>query len=108
MTSKPKKPVKIIIRLLLSLLHQLTLLKKSMISFKMANEAMERVFEYIESNREKWIGNLSEAVAIRSVSAWKETRPEIDKMVHWVGKRLENLGATIEYCEVGFQVSASL
>jgi nonspecific dipeptidase len=67
-------------------------------------EPMQKVFDYIDKNVDKWIDNLAEAVAIKSVSAWTETRPEIEKMVRWVGKRLENLGATIEYCDIGFQV----
>ncbi len=58
-------------------------------------ESMQKVFDYIDKNVDKWIDNLAEAVAIKSVSAWTETRPEIEKMVWWVGKKLENLGATI-------------
>ncbi len=67
-------------------------------------EPMIKVFDYIDKNVDKWIDNLAEAVAIKSVSAWTETRPEIEKMVRWVGNGLENLGATIEYCDIGFQV----
>jgi nonspecific dipeptidase len=67
-------------------------------------EQMQQVFDYIDKNVDKWIDNLAEAVAIKSVSAWTETRPEIEKMVRWVGNRLEKLGATIEYCDIGFQV----
>jgi hypothetical protein len=33
----------------------------------------------------------------------KETRPEIDKMVRWVGDRLQKLGACVEYCDIGTQ-----
>jgi nonspecific dipeptidase len=65
---------------------------------------MQKVFGYIDKNVNKWIDNLAEAVAIKSVSAWTETRPEIEKMVRWVGNRLEKLGATIEHCDIGFQV----
>ena len=65
---------------------------------------MESIFKYIDANVDKWIGNLAEAVAIRSVSTWTETRPEVERMVHWAGSRLEQLGATIEYCDIGFQV----
>jgi len=64
---------------------------------------MEQVFEYIDAHKEKFIKNLDEAVRIKSVSAWKETRPEIDRMIRWVGDRLEALGATLEYCDVGEQ-----
>jgi nonspecific dipeptidase len=48
-------------------------------------EPMQKVFNYIDKNVDKWIDNLAEAVAIKSVSAWAETRPEIEKMVRWVG-----------------------
>ena len=39
---------------------------------------------YIDNNKGKFIKNLDDAVAIKSVSAWPETRPEITKMVKWV------------------------
>jgi len=65
---------------------------------------MESIFKYIESNVDKWIENLTEAVAIRSVSTWADTRPEVERMVHWTGTRLQQLGATVEYCDVGLQV----
>ena len=35
---------------------------------------MKKVFSYIDTNREKFINNLAEAVEIKSVSAWPETR----------------------------------
>lgn len=66
---------------------------------------MEKVFDYVDKNVAKWVDNLSEAVKIKSVSAWTETRPEVDRMVQWVGDRLKTLGASIELCEVGFQVN---
>lgn len=66
-------------------------------------EAMQKVFKYIDDHKDKWVKNLTEAVAIKSVSAWKETRPEIDRMVHWVGDRLVALGGTVEYCDIGEQ-----
>lgn len=34
----------------------------------------------------------------------KDTRPDVDKMVQWVGSKMkEELGASIEYCEIGKQ-----
>ena len=35
-----------------------------------APESMQRLFKYIDDHRQKWIDNLAEAVAIKSVSAW--------------------------------------
>ena len=64
---------------------------------------MDQLFAYIDSNKEKYIDNLAAAVAIKSVSAWAETRPEISKMVKWMGSELEKCGAKIEYCDVGEQ-----
>ncbi|KAI9560884.1 hypothetical protein GHT06_011838 [Daphnia sinensis] len=66
-------------------------------------EALKPVFSYIDSNKDKFIKNLNEAVAIKSVSAWPETRPEIFKMVKWVAAKLEHLGATTELKDVGKQ-----
>jgi hypothetical protein len=36
--------------------------------------SMQKLFGYIDSNRETFIENLSEAVAIKSVSGWPEAR----------------------------------
>jgi nonspecific dipeptidase len=47
---------------------------------------------------------LSDAVAIKSVSSWPETRPEIFKMMKWAASRLEALGATTELKDIGKQV----
>lgn len=48
---------------------------------------------------------MEEAVAIKSVSAWPDTRQEIFRMVKWAGARLEELGACIELKELGKQVT---
>lgn len=57
----------------------------------------------VDRNKTKYIDNLREAVAIRSVSAWPHTRADIDVMVEWTAKRLKALGATIELVDVGKQ-----
>jgi hypothetical protein len=36
-------------------------------------ECLQKVFQYIDDHRDKWVSNLKEAVAIKSVSAWYET-----------------------------------
>ena len=33
-------------------------------------EQLKKVFDYIDNHKQKWIDNLAEAVAIKSVSAW--------------------------------------
>ena len=45
-------------------------------------EAMVQLFAAIDKNKEKYIENLGKAVAIKSVSAAPECRPEISKMMH--------------------------
>ena len=44
-------------------------------------EPMLKLFAAIDKNKEKFIDNLSKAVAIKSVSAWPHTRPEITMMM---------------------------
>lgn len=41
---------------------------------------------YIDQHKQDFINNLKEAVAIKSVSAWPDTRNEIIKMMKWVAK----------------------
>lgn len=62
-----------------------------------------KFFKYVDDHQSRYIDLLREAVEIKSVSAWPETRPEIVRMTHWVGERLKKLGATIEYRDVGTQ-----
>ena len=57
----------------------------------------------IDENKAKYIENLGKAVAIKSVSAWPETRDEIGKMMKWMGDELKGLGADIEYVDLGTQ-----
>ena len=54
-------------------------------------------------NKKKYIDNLGKAVAIKSVSAWPETREEITTMMTWMGEELKGLGASIEYVDIGSQ-----
>ncbi|CAG0898011.1 unnamed protein product, partial [Cyprideis torosa] len=58
---------------------------------------------YVEEHKADFIQNLKEAVAIQSVSAWPQKRPEIKKMLEWAGSRLESFGAEIEYANIGSQ-----
>lgn len=58
---------------------------------------------HIDANKDKYIATLREAVAIKSVSAWPDARPECQKMMDWAQKKLEAIGATIEQVDVGSQ-----
>ncbi len=40
---------------------------------------MDKFFAFVDENKEKFISNLAEAVEIKSVSAWPETR-EVRKL----------------------------
>ncbi|CAG0898012.1 unnamed protein product [Cyprideis torosa] len=64
---------------------------------------MDKVLAYVEEHKADFIQNLKEAVAIQSVSAWPQKRPEIKKMLEWAGSRLESFGAEIEYANIGSQ-----
>ncbi|EAA03960.4 AGAP007619-PA [Anopheles gambiae str. PEST] len=64
---------------------------------------LTKLFSHIDANKSKYIDALREAVAIKSVSAWPESRPEIFRMVEWVAERLRKLGATVELADVGKQ-----
>lgn len=46
---------------------------------------------------------MKEAVAIKSVSAWPESRNEIVKMVKWTEKLFQLLGASTELADIGTQ-----
>lgn len=43
-------------------------------------------FRYVDEHANDFIGRLKEAVAIKSVSAWPDARPEVVKMVEWTKK----------------------
>jgi len=66
-------------------------------------EPMQKLFAAVDKNKEKYIENLAKAVAIKSVSAAPECRPEITKMMTWMGDELKALGAAIEYVDLGDQ-----
>lgn len=57
----------------------------------------------MDRNKDVYIKNLKEVVAIKSVSAWPHTRNDIDVMVKWTANRLKALGATVELADVGTQ-----
>jgi len=65
---------------------------------------MDQIFKYIDEHQDVYVTRLSEAVAIKSVSAWPETRPDITTMVKHVAKEVERLGGTeVTFNDVGSQ-----
>eukprot|EP00794_Sanderia_malayensis_P018074 gene18074-19883_t len=57
---------------------------------------ISKIFSYIESHIDDYVKTLGEWVAIKSVSAWAESRGEVIRMVEHVAKELEKLGAEVE------------
>ncbi|XP_023028441.1 cytosolic non-specific dipeptidase 2 [Leptinotarsa decemlineata] len=66
-------------------------------------EPLVKLFKYVEDNKQKFIENLKEAVAIESVSAWAHKRGEIRKMVEHTAKQLKKLGLTTDIRDIGSQ-----
>ncbi|XP_061178072.1 cytosolic non-specific dipeptidase-like [Saccostrea echinata] len=65
--------------------------------------AAAKLFKQIDDNQNKYVKRLADTVAIRSVSAWPENRPDITTMVEWVKAGFEKIGATTELAEIGEQ-----
>jgi len=66
---------------------------------KMAH--LEKIYKYIDDNQQLYVKRLSDAVAIRSVSAWPETRDEVIKMMHVVADQLKELQCTVDLMDIG-------
>ena len=49
-------------------------------------------FSYIDRKEETYVYRLRDAVAIKSVSAWPDHRPEVIRMIEWTKKWIEKLG----------------
>ncbi|XP_015923394.1 cytosolic non-specific dipeptidase [Parasteatoda tepidariorum] len=64
---------------------------------------MEQIFKFVDEHQKDYINGLKEAVAIKSVSAWPDYRPEINKMLQWAAKKLEEEGATVTLVDIGKQ-----
>lgn len=42
-------------------------------------------------------------MAIKSVSAWPDSRPDVQKMVDWTASKLKALGTQVELADLGNQ-----
>lgn len=62
-----------------------------------------RFGRHIDAHKKRYIDVLGEAVAIKSVSAWADSRQDVNKMADWTAKKLEKLGAEVEFAELGDQ-----
>lgn len=61
------------------------------------------VYSHIDAHKAEYIETLREVVAIKSVSAWPDKRPEIVRMMQWAEKKLIELGSTTELVPIGDQ-----
>lgn len=61
------------------------------------------LISHIDANKAKYIDSLTEAVAIKSVSAWPASRPDCQKMMDWAEKRMKQLGIDTQQVEIGNQ-----
>ncbi|KAF2403762.1 CNDP dipeptidase [Trichodelitschia bisporula] len=64
---------------------------------------LDAYFSQVDSLSEHFINRLREAVAIPSVSAEDERRPDVVKMGEWLGSQLKSLGAEVELRPLGKQ-----
>lgn len=71
---------------------------------------LQAVFSYIDKHQDVFVERLSEAVAIKSVSAWREQkyRDEIVKMVKKVKDEIVQLGGEVELVDLGLQKDTDL
>lgn len=60
-------------------------------------------FRHVDANKARYIETLKEAVAIKSVSAWPNSRPDVVKMMNWAAEKLKKLGVQVEMAELGTQ-----
>ncbi|VDM74904.1 unnamed protein product [Strongylus vulgaris] len=61
------------------------------------------LFDAIDARQEEFVKVLKEAVAITSVSTEPERRPDCVKMVMWMKKKFEGVGAKTQVVEIGKQ-----
>ena len=71
-------------------------------SAKMAPQ-LDAYFKSVDDLSSNFVERLSQAVAIPSISAEDERRPDVVKMGHFLKKQLEDLGAHMEARELGQQ-----
>ncbi|CAD7092612.1 unnamed protein product [Hermetia illucens] len=66
-------------------------------------DVLQKIFKHVDANKAKYIENLREACAIKSVSAWPDCRPEVQRMVEWTAEKLKKLGTQVELVDVGVE-----
>ncbi|XP_055325332.1 cytosolic non-specific dipeptidase-like [Sitodiplosis mosellana] len=66
-------------------------------------EDLRKIYEHIDANKTRYVESLREAVAIKSVSSWPNSRSDVGKMIDWVAEKLRALGADVQLAELGNQ-----
>lgn len=61
------------------------------------------LFKYVDDNQDLYVKRLADWVAVPSVSAWPEKRPEIKKMMEMAANDIKRLGGTVELVDIGKQ-----
>lgn len=61
------------------------------------------LLSHIDANKAKYIETLTEAVAIKSVSAWPHCRPQCQLMIDWAEKKMKELGIETQQVDIGNQ-----
>lgn len=69
----------------------------------MASADLQRVFQYVDDNKQNFIDHLAELVAVKSVSSWPHCRSECQRMMDIVADEITALGGSVEKCDVGMQ-----
>lgn len=64
---------------------------------------LSQIFKVVDERTSDWIELLREAVAIKSVSAWPETRKDVIDMVDWFASLLTKEGVSCELADNGSQ-----
>lgn len=76
---------------------------KTRVFVQICTMSTAKLFKHIDQNQEKYIKRLADTVAIKSVSAWPESRSDILTMQEWVKTEFGKFGAKAELVDVGTQ-----
>ena len=63
-----------------------------------------KILQYVDSNRPEFVKDLSEMVAIPSVSGVLEHRKDVSRMIKLVEKWLVKLGVKYECFDIGYHI----
>lgn len=76
-------------------------MNKEDVSFKWIFLKKQIHRRHIDANKTRYVESLREAVAIKSVSSWPQSRPDVGRMIDLVAEKLKALGAEVQLVELG-------